>query len=274
MSCCGFLCFSLSASCGRGSLRERRRESRLLNLENLQDEADKTITSREEESLHVHKECNDTSLPEFWLDMCHNIPTNASDYLNLNLNPERWTGYNGSHVWKAIYEENCFEKLGDFDEMCYEERVLYRLLSGLHASTNIHISLEYFPPSKSAGRKNWEPNPERFIAQVANSKPRGAHRTSALHPEPWALRPQVPRFSSCIFNNLPTPQPHILCTACTPKRPSAPNPEHLNPKRAVRLAPRASEESSLCVCRGSASCPQSCPLPVQLPLQRGRQFRR
>lgn len=134
---------------------------------NPQDEADKTITSREEESLQVHKPCNDTSLPEFWLDMCHNIPTNASDYLNLNLNPERWTGYNGSHVWKAIYEENCFEKLGEFDDMCYEERVLYRLLSGLHASTNIHISLEYFPPSKSAGRKNWEPNPERFIAQVA-----------------------------------------------------------------------------------------------------------
>lgn len=142
------------------------------------DEANTKLTAKEEESLGYNdKTCNDTSLPEFWLDMCRYIPTNSSDYLNLNLNPERWTGYNGSHVWTAIYEENCFEKLGDLDDMCYEERVLYRLLSGLHASTNIHISLEYFPPSKAAGRLNWQPNPERFIAQY------GAHpeRLKNLH---------------------------------------------------------------------------------------------
>ena len=56
--------------------------------------------------------------------------------------------------------------LGELDDMCYEERVLYRLLSGMHASTNIHISLQYFPPSKAAGRDNWEANPERFMQQV------------------------------------------------------------------------------------------------------------
>ena len=38
--------------------------------------------------------------------MCSNIATNASDYVNLQLNPERYTGYNGSHVWSAIYQEN------------------------------------------------------------------------------------------------------------------------------------------------------------------------
>lgn len=132
----------------------------------VQNKVDKTITSQEEDSLNAQKaQCNDTSLPEFWLDMCNNIPTDVSEYVNLAKNPERWTGYNGSHVWNAIYEENCFEKLGSLDEMCYEERVLYRLLSGMHASTNIHISLEYFPPSKSAGRENWQPNPERFMTQ-------------------------------------------------------------------------------------------------------------
>jgi hypothetical protein len=50
----------------------------------------------------------DASSPTFWLDMCSNIATNVSEYVNLQLNPERWTGYNGSHVWDAIYQENCF----------------------------------------------------------------------------------------------------------------------------------------------------------------------
>ena len=33
------------------------------------------------------------------------------DYIDLSLNPERFTGYTGPsahRVWKAIYEENCF----------------------------------------------------------------------------------------------------------------------------------------------------------------------
>jgi ERO1-like protein alpha len=50
--------------------------------------------------------------------------------VNLQRNPERWTGYNGSHVWSAIYEENCMRAATSVDDMCYEERVLFRLLSG------------------------------------------------------------------------------------------------------------------------------------------------
>ena len=55
-------------------------------------------------------------------------------HVNLQLNPEGWTGYNGSHVWSAIYQENCLRAATSVDDMCYEERVLYRLLSGMHAS--------------------------------------------------------------------------------------------------------------------------------------------
>ena len=86
---------------------------------------------------------NQTS-PKFWLDIC-TAPENKdtrkkieeeeeehSSYVNLRLNPERWTGYNGSHVWKAIYEENCLKGEKKEDGLCYEERVLYRLLSGMH----------------------------------------------------------------------------------------------------------------------------------------------
>lgn len=136
----------------------------------LTNPVDKTISAVEGQSLLEQKDesCNDPSLPDFWLDMCRNIPTNASEYVNLKLNPERWTAYNGSHVWNAIYHENCFAKMGEFEEMCYEERVLYRLLSGMHASTNIHIALAFNPPSKAKGRKVWSSSPQRFMDLYGN----------------------------------------------------------------------------------------------------------
>ena len=50
-------------------------------------------------------DCSDEELPTFWMDMCHKFaPEEQTEYVNLQLNPERWTGYNGSHVWRAIYE--------------------------------------------------------------------------------------------------------------------------------------------------------------------------
>jgi len=118
--------------------------------------------------------CNDEigNLPEtFWLDTCSKIK--AGDGLrvvNLQLNPERNTGYNGTHIWTAIYEENCLALDGDTSApMCYEERVLYRLLSGLHTSTTLSIAKNYYPPSKKKGRANWEPNPQYFIDKFADS---------------------------------------------------------------------------------------------------------
>lgn len=129
---------------------------------------------------------SDCEVPEFWLDMCSDINTSVSKgHLDLRRNPERWTGYNGSKVWAAIYEENCFSK-GGVSDMCYEvrqfafcipfegvltishcgdplqERVLYRMLSGMHASINIHIALHFYPPSKAAKRTNWAPNAARY----------------------------------------------------------------------------------------------------------------
>eukprot|EP00038_Savillea_parva_P021364 m.34421 g.34421 ORF g.34421 m.34421 type:complete len:1215 (+) comp5137_c0_seq2:283-3927(+) len=105
----------------------------------------------------------DCEVPEFWLDMCSDLSssTSTAGHLDLRRNPERWTGYNGSKIWAAIYEENCFSK-GGVSDMCYEERVLYRMLSGMHASINIHIALNYFPPSRAAKRTAWAPNAGRF----------------------------------------------------------------------------------------------------------------
>lgn len=110
----------------------------------------------------------DGALPDtFWLDLCSNIKEgDGMKVVDLMLNPERNTGYNGTHIWRAIYEENCIDMDGITDQpMCYEERVLYRLLSGLHASTTLSIAKNYYPPNKRKGRENWEANPKYFYEQ-------------------------------------------------------------------------------------------------------------
>ncbi|CAD5167286.1 unnamed protein product [Musa acuminata subsp. malaccensis] len=65
-------------------------------------------------------------------------------YVNLQLNPERYTGYAGPsarRIWEAIYAENCpKDPSGEF---CQEKRVLYKLISGLHSSISIHIASDY-----------------------------------------------------------------------------------------------------------------------------------
>ena len=132
---------------------------------------DTTISTHEHRSLEgsaPEDEACAEDRPEFWLDMCegggHGASASASaEHVNLQLNPERWTGYNGSHVWEAIYHENCLRGVADPEDMCYEERVLYRLLSGMHASVNVHVALKAKPPKKNTpGREVWSPDPARF----------------------------------------------------------------------------------------------------------------
>ncbi|XP_059662821.1 endoplasmic reticulum oxidoreductin-1-like [Cornus florida] len=65
-------------------------------------------------------------------------------YVNLQLNPERYTGYVGPsarRIWDAIYSENCPKY--SIGEICQEKKVLYKLISGLHSSISIHIAAEY-----------------------------------------------------------------------------------------------------------------------------------
>ena len=86
---------------------------------------------------------------------CPNGANVDGEYIDLSLNPERFTGYAGDsahQVWRAIYEENCFglseagaaaapigfSKLSEGwgtemvkqDEECEEKRVYYRIISG------------------------------------------------------------------------------------------------------------------------------------------------
>ncbi|KAG9336713.1 hypothetical protein JZ751_003061 [Albula glossodonta] len=77
-----------------------------------------------------------------------------SQYVDLLLNPERFTGYKGPEawqIWNSIYEENCFKPytvkrplnpLSAYS-LCVEKRAFFRLVSGLHASINVHLSARY-----------------------------------------------------------------------------------------------------------------------------------
>lgn len=79
-----------------------------------------------------------------WIDQSEDNENEDMVYVNLLDNPEKFTGYSGrlaEKVWHAIYDENCFDT-GD-DEKCLEERVFYRLISGMQSSINTHIAAEY-----------------------------------------------------------------------------------------------------------------------------------
>ncbi|CAL5013577.1 unnamed protein product [Urochloa decumbens] len=69
---------------------------------------------------------------------------NEMTYVNLQLNPERYTGYTGDsarRIWDSIYKENCPKYPSE--ELCHEKKVLYKLISGLHSSISVHIAYDY-----------------------------------------------------------------------------------------------------------------------------------
>ncbi|KAK4782330.1 hypothetical protein SAY86_016432 [Trapa natans] len=77
-------------------------------------------------------------------------------YVNLQLNPERYTGYSGPsarRIWDAVYSENCPKYPSE--EMCQEEKILYKLISGLHSSISVHIASEYLLEEAT---NMWGPN--------------------------------------------------------------------------------------------------------------------
>ncbi|EKM54501.1 uncharacterized protein PHACADRAFT_258384 [Phanerochaete carnosa HHB-10118-sp] len=162
----------------------------------------------QEHGLCMNRECGITTvdekeIPEIWRaaalskveiphkDQLHHLPgcyyrdsdfcflddMSEGDYVDLTLNPERFTGYTGPsahRVWSSIYEENCFgvshfDTLGAFTEeeeakTCLEQRVYYKIISGLHTSISTHICYDNF--NQSTGE--WGPNLQCFIDRVAS----------------------------------------------------------------------------------------------------------
>ncbi|XP_072165028.1 ERO1-like protein beta [Diadema setosum] len=122
------------------------------------------------------------------LQFCEQEDEHSGDmeYVDLLLNPERYTGYKGSsphRIWSSIYNENCFKPdipdshTSSYDkflnnktlkasrflkDMCLEKRVFYRLVSGLHSSINIHLCAKYLLSEGMFGAEKWGPNLEEF----------------------------------------------------------------------------------------------------------------
>lgn len=77
-------------------------------------------------------------------------------YVNLLLNPERYTGYKGPsarRIWDAIYKHNAL--VDENKDSSTEGRVLYRLISGLHSSISVHIAADYLLDEP---KNQWGPN--------------------------------------------------------------------------------------------------------------------
>ncbi|XP_063241551.1 ero1-like protein [Bacillus rossius redtenbacheri] len=101
-----------------------------------------------------------------------------AEYVDLLLNPERYTGYRGEpahRVWHSIYMENCFRPKNTYGAyiqssklsgMCLEKRVFYRTISGLHSSINIHAVSKYLLSDNTSllgsPEGKWGPNLQEF----------------------------------------------------------------------------------------------------------------
>ncbi|RZC36623.1 ERO1 domain containing protein, partial [Asbolus verrucosus] len=110
-----------------------------------------------------------------------------SEYVDLLLNPERYTGYKGTsahRIWHSIYMENCFRSTkidnpyiqsSKLNNMCLEERVFYRAISGLHSSINIHLCAQYLLSESTLTEPNgkWGHNLIEFQHKFAKENTRG-----------------------------------------------------------------------------------------------------
>jgi len=60
-------------------------------------------------------------------------------YVDLQTDREMFTGYQGQNIWKIIYEENCMS----LSKECGADNILYKIISGMHASVSSQLS-EYY----------------------------------------------------------------------------------------------------------------------------------
>eukprot|EP01017_Pseudomicrothorax_dubius_P039469 TRINITY_DN6060_c0_g1_i4.p1 TRINITY_DN6060_c0_g1~~TRINITY_DN6060_c0_g1_i4.p1 ORF type:complete len:373 (+),score=29.74 TRINITY_DN6060_c0_g1_i4:161-1279(+) len=102
---------------------------------------------------------NGKKLDQFYVEEDEN---KEGVYVNLKLNAESYTGYQGQSIWGHIYRENIFK--GALEDLSLEERTLNRMISGLHTSISIHVS--WFFRNNQASEKR--PNFKLFFEKVGN----------------------------------------------------------------------------------------------------------
>jgi len=105
------------------------------------DDVDKKIDEKFYQWIEKYNYSSNQWLVETEIDAKKGI------YVNLEKNPEAFTGYQGQHIWNAIYQENCFSR--PFDQMCLEEKIFYKIISGLHSNINLHLSKNYIEIDKN-----------------------------------------------------------------------------------------------------------------------------
>lgn len=100
---------------------------------------DKRIASRgklEPTSKDLYEEWKEPPHPKGWV--LGEEDNENSVYVDLIKNVESFTGYQGQNIWNTIYHHNCFK-----GATCAEERILNRVVSGMHASISTHLSEHY-----------------------------------------------------------------------------------------------------------------------------------
>ena len=75
-----------------------------------------------------------------WL-LKEDIDPKDGTYINLLKNPEGYTGYKGSHIWKAIFKENCFSE--KYSSLCVEDKIFSNIFTGWLAVTNFEIGVNF-----------------------------------------------------------------------------------------------------------------------------------
>ena len=137
-----------------------------------------------------------------WIRQDTDSAVSPISYINLQLNPESYTGYGGDsahEVWKAIYSENCFSG-GRMDDLCYEQRVFYRLLSGMHAAISAHISNQYPVAPDIDVHADINEHPELYGPNLDVSASHNAHThtpdTAERTRPPYA--PSIVSHSACL----------------------------------------------------------------------------
>ncbi|CAI2362017.1 unnamed protein product [Moneuplotes crassus] len=123
-------------------------------------------------------------LPNMLEDEWMRIEENDQEAIFVNIlnNGHAWTFFNGSHIWDAIYTSSCNNTPNsnknsglrqDFTRNhsakdCPENPVLYRLISGVHANVNLHITHNDFDLNGDP----LPPNHDKYLERVGFHKER------------------------------------------------------------------------------------------------------
>lgn len=108
-------------------------------------------------SKDLYRESKEQSMPHSWV-LGEDENKNGA-YIDLIKNVESFTGYQGQNIWETIYKHNCIQ-----GATCAEERILNRVMSGMHTSISTHLS-EYY---EDFDFDFSYPNSEMYFEKVGN----------------------------------------------------------------------------------------------------------